>query len=306
MADRGMGYVPDPAGAEAFVSTLPHPTIASAGPDLTTDGKTDVFLYESLLRCMPGWKRGSQGSVGSCVGWGSALGVDLLAACDIHWRKEPEQWGGRCIEASLYAFSRVESRGLKVNAAGDGSTGFHAAKSVRDFGCLHYGQEYGSVMISSHSSERERDWGRNGVPDTLEPFAKQRVCSETTLVTSFAECARAVSNGYPLIFCSGQGFSMSRDDDGFCKPGGVWWHCMAGAGLRWGKRPGILICNSWGRSNTVGKHYPENIPEEVRVCSFWADADVIDRMCQGKDSYAYAGYSGFKRSTMPNWTGDVL
>ena len=29
-----MGYTPDPAGAEAFVASLPHPTLAEAGPDL--------------------------------------------------------------------------------------------------------------------------------------------------------------------------------------------------------------------------------------------------------------------------------
>ena len=306
MADRGMGYLPDPSGAAAFVAKLPHPTIASAGPDLQTDQKTDVFLYESLLRCMPSWKRGSQGSVGSCVGWGAALGIDLLAACDIHWRREPESWGGRCIEASLYGFSRVESRSLKVNTGGDGSTGFHAAKSVRDFGCLHYGQDYGNERIDSHSSQRERDWGRNGVPDALERFAYLRRCSETTLCTTFMEAAKAISNGYPVVVCSGQGFSMSRDEDGFCKPGGVWWHCMCFMGLRWGKRPGLLCANSWGRSNTVGKHFPESIPEEVKVCSFWVDADVCDRMLSGRDSYAYAGYSGFQVSKMPNWTGGVL
>jgi hypothetical protein len=144
------------------------------------------------------------------------------------------------------------------------------------------------------------------VPDALERFAYLRRCTETTLVTSFAEAAKAISNGYPVVVCSGQGFSMSRDDDGFCKPGGVWWHCMTFMGLRWGKRPGLLCANSWGRSNTVGKHYPDNIPEEVRVCSFWVDADVCDRMLGGKDSYAYAGYAGFTRSKMPDWTGGTL
>lgn len=306
MADHAFGYDPDPAGAEAFVSSLARPTLAQAGPDLKTDQKTDVFLYESLLKCMPSWKRGSQGNVGSCVGWGSSLGIDLLAACDIHWRRESEQWGGRTVEASIYGFSRVEARGQAVNNGGDGSTGFHAAKSVRDFGCLHYGQDYGGTRIDSHSSAREREWGRDGVPHSLERFAYLRRCSETTLITSFLEAAKAISNGYPVVVCSGQGFSMSRDDAGFCKPGGVWWHCMCFGGLRWGKRPGLLCFNSWGRSNTVGKHFPDNIPDEVKACSFWVDADVCDKMFSGKDSYTYAGYSGFKASKMPNWTGVSL
>ena len=307
MADRGMGYVPDPENAESFVATLPHPTLASAGPDLRAAGE-DVMLYPALLACDSKWKRGSQGSVGSCVGWGSSLAVDVLAACDIHWRKEPEAWKGRTIESSLYGFSRVEARGIRANTGGDGSTGFHAAKAIRDFGSLHYGVDYGGTVIREEGKQaRDREWGRNGVPDVLEPFAKERRCSETTLATSFDDCARAISNGFGVVFCSGQGFSMSRDEDGFCRAGGVWWHCLFGGGVRFGKRPGVLIFNSWGDSNTVGKHYPHDMPEAVRNCSFWADADVIDRMCAGRDSYVYAGFSGFKPTQLPdNWLRGIL
>ena len=307
MADRGMGYVPDPEGAESFVATLPHPTLASAGPDLRAAGE-DVMLYPALLACDSKWRRGSQGNVGSCVGWGSSLAVDVLAACDIHWRKEPEAWKGRTIEASLYGFSRVEARGVRANTGGDGSTGFHAAKAIRDFGSLHYGVDYGGTVIREEGKQqRDREWGRNGVPDVLEPFAKERRCSETTLATNFNEAAAAISNGYPVVVCSGQGFSMSRDEDGFCRAGGVWWHCMCFIGVRYGKRPGLLCANSWGDSNTVGKHYPHDMPDAVRNCSFWIDADVCDRMLSGRDSYVYAGFRGFKPTQLPdNWLRGIL
>jgi hypothetical protein len=213
----------------------------------------------------------------------------------------------RTIEASLYGFSRVEARGQSVNNGGDGSTGFHAAKAIRDFGSLHYGIDYaGMVITESGKQDRDRDWGRNGVPDKLEPFAKLRRCSETTLATTFEEAAAAIQNGYPVVVCSGQGFSMARDDDGFCKPGGVWWHCMCLCGVRWGKRPGLLCLNSWGDSNTVGKHYPETMPEVVRNCSFWIDAATCTKMLSGRDSYVYAGYSGFQPTNLPDWTGVVL
>lgn len=304
---HAFGYDPDPAGAEAFASTLPRPTLAQAGPDLVADGKTEAHLWPALLQCSPNWRRGSQGMVGSCVGWGASLAVDLTSACDIVYRREPEVWRGRTIESSLYGFSRVEARGKTVNNGGDGSTGFHAAKAIRELGCLHYGVEYGSVVIAeSGKAERDRAWGRNGVPNELEPYARERRCSEVTLAVDFEQAAAAIQNGYPVVVCSGQGFSMSRDADGFCKPGGTWWHCMAFAAVRWGKRPGLLCMNSWGDSNTTGKHYPETMPTAVRNCSFWVDAEVCTRMLSGRDSYVYAGYSGFKRTQIPNWTGDIL
>ena len=227
------GYVPDPAGAEAFASKLPHPTLTEAAPDLVRSEPREAHLWPALLKCSPRWKRGSQGSVGSCVGWGASLGVDLVAACDIVYRKQPEMWSGRTVEASLYGFSRVEARGQTSNRGGDGSTGFHAAKSIRELGALHYGVDYGGTVIPEKDKQaRDREWGRDGVPDVLEPYAKLRRCSEVTLATNFEEAAAAVSNGLPVVVCSGVGFSMTRDDQGFCSPGPTWWHCMTFAGVR--------------------------------------------------------------------------
>ena len=301
------GYVPDPAGAEAFASRLPHPTLAEAAPDLVRSEPREAHLWPALLKCSPKWKRGSQGSVGSCVGWGASLGVDLIAACDIVHRNQPEMWSGRTVESSLYGFSRVEARGQTSNRGGDGSTGFHAAKSIRDFGALHYGVDYGGTVIPEKDKQgRDREWGRDGVPDSLEPFAKLRRCSEVTLATTFEEAAAAIGNGYPVIVCSGVGFSMTRDDQGFCSPGPTWHHCMIFAAVRYGKRPGLLCMNSWGDSNTKGKHYPHDIPPAVANCSFWVDASVCTRMLSGRDSYVYAGYSGFQVTKIPDWTGGVL
>ena len=74
------GYEPDPEGAEAFVASLAKPTLAQAGPELEA-AKHDVALSRLLMQCMPTWKRGSQ-PIGSCVGWGTAMAVDILAACE--------------------------------------------------------------------------------------------------------------------------------------------------------------------------------------------------------------------------------
>ena len=174
------GYSPEPQEAERFVSSLPHPTIATAGPDLVLDDR-EVTLYEPLLKCMPEWRRGAQG-IGSCVGWGWALGVDILAAVEVVLKREPESFGGRTLEASVYAFSRVEARGKSRAGRSDGSYGGAAAKAVRDCGTLHYGIDYGGERFADYSATREKSWGDTGVPDDLEPFAKERRVAEVTLV----------------------------------------------------------------------------------------------------------------------------
>ena len=308
MAEHGMGYVPDPEGAEAFVASLPHPTLASAGPDLRAAGE-DVLLYPALLACMPNWRRGSHGNVGSCVGWGASLAVDVLAACDIVWRLEPEAWRGRTIEASLYGLSRVEARGQKRNLGGDGSTGFHAAKAIRDFGTLHFGQRYGSTVYTAPlTGQQETALGRDGLPDDLEPFAAEHKVAEVTLVRSFDDCAKAISNGFSIFLCSMRGFSMKFREypglgGGWLVPMGTWPHCMMASCLRW-DRPALRVPNSWG--DCYDGPVDERAPKALQRSAGWVDAEVIDEMCRGEDSYTYAGYSGFQRTTIENWTGGVL
>jgi len=303
------GYAPDPAGAEAFVASLPHPTLADAGPGLQA-AKHDVSISELLIQCFASWKRGSQ-PIGSCVGWGTAMAVDCLAAADILLRREPEAWGGLCIPGVVYGLSRVEARGQSRNMGGDGSTGFHAAKAIRDFGTLHFGQDYGGKRWDKPlSGTEEKALGRDGIPEALERHAARHKVAEVTLVRSFDDCAKAISNGYPVFLCSMRGFSMRFADrgslgGGWLTPMGTWAHCMMGCDLRW-DRPAIRVPNSWG--DCYDGVADEKAPKALQRSAGWVDAEVIDDMCRGGDSYAVAGFAGFAPSLMPEtgWLKGVL
>lgn len=303
------GYTPDPAGASEFVASLPHPTLAEAGPQLQT-AKHDVSLSELLLALERNWKRGSQ-PIGSCVGWGTAMTVDCLAAADILLRREPEVWGGLCIPGVVYGLSRVEARSQKRNLGGDGSTGYHAAKAIRDWGTLHFGQDYGGTRWDKPlSGVQESTLGREGLPDHLEPYAAKHKVAEVTLVKSFDDCARAISNGYPVFLCSMRGFSMRFREypglgGGWLAPMGTWAHCMMACDLRW-DRPALRVPNSWG--DCYDGPVDERAPKALQRSAGWVDAEVIDAMCRGGDSYAVAGFSGFKPELMPEagWLKGVL
>lgn len=297
-----MGYVPDRAGTDAFLASLPRPTLAQAGPDLALDESRDVFLGGYLLQCMPGWTRGAQ-KIGSCVGWGWALSCDILAACDVLLRNEPESFGGRVLEASVYAFSRVEVRGSR-NLGGDGSYGGAAAKAVTKYGTLHYGIDYGNGdRFTDNSGSREKEWGRDGVPDRLEPFAAQHKVSTVALTSTFEDAARAIQNGYPVAVCSMRGFSMTLRD-GYLKPMGSWAHCMMFAGVRWKPRPALLCVNSWGDCYTGT--VDQGLPPQFQRSSGWVEASVCTSMLSGQDSFAVSGYAGFPPRTLPDWTGGAL
>jgi hypothetical protein len=296
------GYSPDRDGTDEFLASLAKPTLAQAGPDLALDETRNVFLGSYLLKCDPGWKRGAQ-KIGSCVGWGWALSCDILAACDIHMRSEAEVYGGRVLEASVYAFSRVEVRGQK-NLGGDGSYGGAAAKAVTKFGTLHYGLDYGGEKFTDNSGVREKSWGRDGVPDKLEKYAANHKVSSVALVTDFEQAAKAIQNGYPVAVCSMQGFSMSQRE-GYLTPMGSWAHCMQFSGLRWKPYPALLCVNSWGEcySGDVDK----TLPVQFQKSSGWVRAETCTRMLKGEDSFALSGYSGFApRKLEGNWLEGIL
>lgn len=295
------GYTPDRDATDAFLASLPKPTLAQAGPDLALDESRDVFLGDYLLQCDPGWKRGAQ-KIGSCVGWGWALSCDILACCDVLMRNEPEVYGGRVLEASVYAFSRVEVRGQR-NLGGDGSYGGAAAKAVTKFGTLHYGVEYAGERFTDNSGLREKEWGRDGVPDRLEPFAAKHKVSSVALVSDFEQAAKAIQNGYPVAVCSMRGFSMTMRD-GYLTPMGSWAHCMMFAGVRWDPKPALLCVNSWGDCYT-GSVDPK-LPKQFQRSAGWVEAATSTSMLKGEDSFALSGYSGFAPRTLPDWTGGAL
>jgi hypothetical protein len=296
-----MGYVPNRQGTDAFLATLTRPTLAQAGPDLVLDENRDVFLGQYLLQVSPAWKRGAQ-KIGSCVGWGWSLSCDILAACDILLRGETESYGGRVLEASIYGFSRVEVRGQR-NLGGDGSYGGAAAKAVTKYGTLHYGVTYNGKQFNDNSGSREKEWGRDGVPDDLEPFAAQRKVSSVAMVKTFEDAARAIQNGYPVAVCSMQGFSMTLRD-GYLTPMGSWAHCMMFAGVRWKPRPALLCVNSWG--DCYGGTVDPALPVQFQKSAGWVEASVCSRMLSGEDSFALSGYEGFPVRKLPDWTGGTL
>jgi hypothetical protein len=307
---RPEGYVPNPKAAEKYVSSLKWPTLAEAGPELKSDDKRDVVLWPAIVKVKPNYSRVAQ-AIGSCVGHGFAGCIDALSSTEIVVHGEAEDWPGRCLEASIYSLSRVEARGLTRNYGGDGSYGAAAAKAVTEWGCLHYDVDYNGTIFKEYSGTREKQWGASGLPDELEPFAKKRRVATATLVTNFKQLCDAISSGYPVAQCSQQGFVFKRDEDGFCKANNAGWsHCTAFIGKRMGKRPGALYWQSWGPKSNSGPHYSGVPGKEMHPafegCTFWVDADVVDRMLKGQDSYALSGYKGFPPRKLPRWTGGIL
>lgn len=306
------GYVPDPEGVARFLDELPERFFADASPEAMAKAvHRDTFLYRAMDRAHRArygapFRVGRQ-AIGDCVAWGAMHAV-YAAECvdwDLGRLAEPPRMPAT---ESIYGGSRVEARGRDgsgrspVGGWSDGSTGWGAARWLRDWGVV-YREEVGGHDLRQYDGQRAKNWGAygnggQGDNGRLDAVAKRHPCKHVVAVKTWAELVAAVTSGYPVTIASSVGFnSGNRDADGFCAASGQWLHQMCVVGVRFAenagaetKRPrdGGLICNSWGNYVGGGK-WPADQPDGT----FWASRADLERILAQGDSYAIGSVDGF-------------
>lgn len=120
-------------------------------------------------------------------------------------------------------------------------------------------------------------------------FGSDNLVTEWSPVYSAQELADGIAAGGIGIGSDAQGFTMTRDADGFCRPSGVWYHyhirCSVGLFGRNKNRKGFGYNQSWSLQNPDGpllEGHPSNC--------FGVDWDYQDRLCK---SGKYAVLFGF-------------
>lgn len=281
------GWISDPRAVDTVLAQLPSPVFADVAPATTTE---QAFLWDATRRVTGDHLAAhNQLDVGCCVGEGFSSAVEYLACVEIALGAVASYLP--VSSEAVYALSRVEIGGGRIR--GDGSIGAWAAKAVNQFGVLPR-QVIGLYDLTQFDPRRARSWGATGLPDDLEPEARRYPVKTVSLVRSFAEARAAIGNGYPVVVCSDQGFSMTRDRDGFCGPRGTWHHCMCFIGVIGGARPGLCCLQSWGPRTPGG---PIGLGDHPS-CAFWVDAAVADRMLAQGDSWAVSAFAGFPARTL--------
>lgn len=280
---------------EAPDASKARPTFAQAAPNLMDrwDGKTSISLFEVVKKLLGKDIAAQRQTRGTCVSRGWSLACNLLQAVQIVNKRRPDKFM-YVSHSVIYGGSR-EMGGML--GGGDGSYGGAAADWVRKGG-LCTQEEVGDNYTDDDTDTLAVKFGSRGVPDNLKKLAIDNLVGETALVTTYEEAANAIASGKPVPVCSGQGFTMTRDADGFCRPSGSWAHCMlfgAVIVLPNGKR-GLGCAQSWGQNTPSGLLLP-GCPDFV----FGVDEETATRMLSGRDSFAITGLNGWEADTIP-WT----
>lgn len=295
------GWYPNRSESKRYIQRTKRPYfVERAGTSVIGNSKgRTALLYKYLEKALGGAIVPHDQELGDCVGQGYGFGTDTLSATQIFGAGRPEQFIGKTSTESVYAGSRFEI-GYKIYGNArllkhDGSFGAYAAEFVREFGTL-VRKPYGEIDLTNYRPDLAKLWGKEGVPDNLEPLIRKHPVRTTGLVRNYQEARDALSNGYPIVICSGVGFNPQcrkcnpggRDSLGFLNPCGTWYHCMVLIAVDDTDRPGCLCMNSWG-PDWVGGGSRLGQP----AGSFWIDAKTVTKILSDGDSFALSGYIGF-------------
>lgn len=302
-----------PIPGPRFYATYPFKGL---GKQLAKEGK-NVLLYRNLQKeigeIVPHYQgrdpeTGESGE-GDCCGHAGAMGCDVLAATDIHLRDEAERFIAKASVEMLYAGSRIEIGQTENNGKNNlkdrgGSHGGWIAKFVKDYGVLHRlpyrNPADGSTLdLTGYHPGRSRQYRDVGVPDWLEPIAREHPCKMATNIKTGMEGVDAICAGHPIVACSSYAFEDTRDARGFAKAYEAyrkwgrwyrkqWWHAMIATGVVfYPDVTGVLIQNSHGIWNSGPR--PHDMPEG----SFFVTLDTWDKMVRDwDDCWAIGSYAG--------------
>lgn len=291
------GWVEDEKLMHQILAKQDNPLLATCNFQIkgTSRGK-QLILSDYILKVLTEFNLREQ-TIGDCTGNALCCTIDILKA--IGCVKNNEDFLSESAVEVSYGFGRVEVAN-SIWKGQDGCSGAAICEGAKKFGTLRR-KKYGTIDLSRYDGNVSRKFGDTGVPDSLEPEAREHICKSISLVTTFEDAADAIYNGFPIVVCSNVGFDCKRDrygkilrdQDGFLYEAGSWSHAMCLMGVDWDeRRPSLLCQNSWGDFCSGGSRL--NQPKG----SFWIDASTIEKMLRQQDSFAISNFQGYPKQKL--------
>lgn len=297
------GWHDDQGEVERVWESMPTPFFST--PSVAEGDHFNHLFFKEIVGT---WHDEGPQMIGDCVSWGNGRLVDYTAVLEIYVQLQEKKAQGLDILGDIetfrqvfepaateviYALSRVEIGGGRIR--GDGSVGAWAAKAVTQFGSISRKHLDRLGIGGTYSGSRARQWGSSGLPNNLEPYAKEHPIADMTPVRTWNDLKFHIQNYRVVAVCSNVGFEngsggrTQRDAQGFASPRGSWPHCMTFVSTRGGSRPGALLTNQWPNGTVIGPMGDVEIPP----CSWWVEPDVVERMLRQNDSFTGTKYKGY-------------
>lgn len=292
----------------------PFARLFDASPALRKLGHKTTVLWPALFRCWQPWRHGNQGT-GDCVSWGTAHMLDVNLAVRAIAQKGRLPTGLLSSEA-IYGFGKCELFN-SYGYHGAGMNGIDAVAACKKFGTL-YRQKYPSIDLTNYSGARAIAWGERpqqtrGVPDELEPIAREHLALDYALIDDVDEAAACLESGRALQFCGMSApWAVQRGSDGMGSRFTSGAHCMTCTGM---------FCDSdgtpawWWIANTGhGNHVSGPLPPGIDCPAIYGECGgpiptrLFSPILRAGDCYTIDVVGGWEPLDLSEfgWPGTVL
>jgi hypothetical protein len=254
------------------------PTLYDRFPNLQGkwDGKTTINHHAAAREVLGKDLEPHLQPRGTCGGRAGSRGLELLQLILIASGKRAKF--SPVSHAWLYFLAR---RDFNMLGGGDGVPDGAIPVVMEKYGCLTRTEANDPEQAGPRSDDVAVKWGGGGLKgEELQRLIKEasdNVVSARVRVRSAQELADGIASGGIGICSDAQGFTMTRDNDGFCRPSGTWYHYHVRSGVRVTSsgRKGFDYNQSWGK-NTPSGPLLDGCPDNC----FGVDWDVQDRLCR--------------------------
>lgn len=277
---------------------------------LTGSGEGRLILpFTFIEKHFPGCLPGAGQQVGDCVSHGAKNACLTTMACDIESGKPDEESGlvegvpiidplgiaqGALSTEAIYWWRGYNGHGWSCDVAAQvccTNSGLWLRNDYPELG----------IDLRKYSGSLASKYGRQAPPDAIRDYGKKHLIRTSTRLTSREQRRDFLANGYGIFHCGGEGWSSSRDENGFSRQVGRWSHAMATIAFddrqiikdKYGESL-ELIQNSWAKFNSGGRKILGTdilIPEG----SFWARSSDVSR----RSTFSFSGAMGWPARRLP-------
>lgn len=183
------------------------------------------------------------------------------------------------------------------------------------------------IDLTKYSGSLAGKYGRSAPPENIAKELRNNLIRTAAQASSFEAIRDNLGQGRFISSCGGEGFSKTRDKNGFSSRSGRWAHAMAYIAaddrpeiIKMYGSPLVLVLNSWGPGWNGG---PRDIFDSAKFVpadkkSLWISLDIVNPQTgnimipkgsfwakysdlKSRDCYVYAGLAGWEMQRIPTW-----
>lgn len=247
------------------------------------------FLWEIVRKLLGKDLLNYAQQAGSCVSEGARSVCNYLAATQILLAGKSEKFK-ESYAPYHYGTMRVfigAKHGTSFGYDDDGGIGSYMAEAFGEYGNLF--ADTPGIPEYTGQAKIARDWGyRPGPKKEYVELGKQHLIKKVARITSWEDYVDAITNGYPIHFCSMLSWSMMPNSKGYHDQTNEGWaHCMSHIGVDDEDPTGFCeILNSW--ADCHGRLKNKYTEEALPVGIVRSKKSVIARALEDEDVEAFA------------------